>query len=92
MEQKNNPPSIGNCPKCGGKIRHGKYGYYCEKKYGMTVGKVFGKVLTKAQLAKLLSGRTASFVRGGRTTIVLPEVEQSEYLGKLSYQWSVKKA
>ena len=83
--------SIGSCPHCGGKILHGKYGYYCAKKCGMCLGKVYGNVLTETQLNALLSGKQTTFMREGRTTIVLPEVEENEYMGKTYHQWKTKK-
>ena len=83
--------SIGSCPHCGGKILHGKYGYYCTQKCGMRLGKVYGNVLTETQLKALLSGKQTSYMREGRTTIVLPEVEENEYMGKTYHQWKTKK-
>ena len=83
---------IGKCPHCGGDVLNGKYGFYCTKKCGMYLGKVFGNALTEVQLKTLLSGKQTSFMRDGKTTIVLPEVEKHEYMGKTSYQWKTRKA
>jgi hypothetical protein len=58
----------------------------------MYLGKVFGNALTEVQLKTLLSGKQTSFMRDGKTTIVLPEVEKHEYMGKTSYQWKTRKA
>lgn len=81
---------IGKCPKCGQDIKEGQYGFYCVGKCGMNVAKVYGKVLTEAQVTKLLSGKEISYTANGRKTIVLPEVAASEYQGKTYYNWATK--
>ncbi len=48
--------AIGKCPHCGGEVKKGQYGFYCTKKCGMYLAKVYGKVLTDNQLMRLLSG------------------------------------
>lgn len=82
---------IGKCPKCGGEVKKGKYGFYCTKKCGMNLAKVYGKVLTEAQLGKLLSGKQISYTANGKKTIVLPEIEQNDYNGKTYFQWKTKR-
>ena len=48
---------LGKCPKCGGDILSGKYGFYCKDKCGMNIGRVRGVSLTETQLKALLSGK-----------------------------------
>ncbi|MBR3628927.1 MAG: DNA topoisomerase III, partial [Oscillospiraceae bacterium] len=69
----------------------GKYGFYCVRKCGMNLAKVYGKALTEAQLGKLLSGKQISYTIGGKKTIVLPEIVQNDYRGKKYYQWKVQR-
>ncbi|MBE6873205.1 MAG: DNA topoisomerase III [Ruminococcus albus] len=89
-EKVDNPP-IGKCPKCGNDITLGKFGFYCKGKCGFFPGKVFGKALTEDQLKTLLSGKQISFASKGKRTVVLPQIEQHEYEGKVSYQWKTAK-
>ncbi len=49
--------ALGKCPKCGGDVVMGKFGPYCSEKCGMSLGKVFGKELTEAQVKDLLEGK-----------------------------------
>ena len=79
--------AIGKCPKCGADVRKGKYGFYCTGKCGMNIAKVYGKELTEAQLKNLLEGKEISYTSNGRKTIVIPDVAENEYQGKLYYQW-----
>lgn len=83
--------SVGKCPHCGGDVKKGQYGYYCTKKCGMYLAKVYGKVLTEHQLMRLLSGKETSFTVDGKKTIVLPEAVEHNYNGKTSWQWRTKK-
>jgi DNA topoisomerase-3 len=83
--------AIGKCPKCGGDIVKGKFGFYCKGKCGMNVAKVYGKELTEAQITKLLSGKEISYTANGKKTIVIPEVGQNDYNGKTYYNWKTKK-
>lgn len=83
--------SIGKCPHCGGEIKKGQYGYYCTKKCGMFLAKVYGKVLTDNQLIRLLSGKETSYTVNGRKTIVLPEAIEHTYNGKTCWQWKTRK-
>lgn len=87
---KENTP-IGKCPKCGGEVKNGKFGYYCTKKCGMNLSKVYGKELTDFQLGRLLEGKKISFTANGRKTIVLPEVVENPYNGKTYFQWKTEK-
>lgn len=82
---------IGKCPKCGGDVVKGKYGFYCKNKCGMYLAKVYGKELTESQLKKLLDGKEISYTSNGRKTVVLPEVIKNEYQGKVSFVWRTKK-
>lgn len=82
--------AIGNCPKCGGLVIKGKYGFYCKNMCGMNVGKVFKKELTETQLKQLLSGKKTSYTEKDRKTVVLPEIAINNYQGKTYYQWKVQ--
>lgn len=82
--------NLGKCPKCGGKIKNGNYGIYCTAKCGMNIGKIYGKSLTEEQIQTLLSGKIISYTTNGRTTIVLPEIIENNYQGKIYYQWKTK--
>lgn len=82
---------IGKCPKCGGDVAEGKYGFYCKGKCGMNIAKVYGKELTETQLKNLLAGKEISYTSNGKKTIVLPEVVQNDYNGKTYYQWRTKR-
>lgn len=82
--------SVGKCPKCGKNVIKGKLGYYCTGKCGMNVAKVYGKELTERQLTALLSGKETSFNSNGKKTIVLPEISENQYNGKIYYQWKTK--
>ena len=84
-------PVLGKCPKCGNDVKSGKFGYYCTGKCGMNLAKVYGKVLTEAQLVKLLSGKKISYTANEKKTIVLPEVVENQYQGKTYYQWKTEK-
>lgn len=83
--------ALGKCPKCGGDIKKGKYGFYCTSKCGMNVAKVYGKELSEVQLEKLLNGKEISFTSNGKKTIVLPEVVQNDYNGKTYFQWKTER-
>ena len=84
-------PALGKCPKCGNDVKSGKFGFYCTGKCGMNLAKVYGKVLTEAQLVKLLSGKQISYTANGKKTIVLPEFVENPYQGKTYYQWKTEK-
>lgn len=46
------------CPKCGGQVKKGQYGWYCVDKCGLTImSKIYGKEITDSQLEKLLDGQ-----------------------------------
>ena len=75
---------VGKCPKCGAEVKKGQFGWYCTKKCGMNLAKVYGKVLTDNQLANLLSGKEVSFTVNEKKTTVLPDVEKNNYQGKLA--------
>ena len=79
------------CPKCGGDVLNGKYGFYCNKKCGMNIGRVYSKALTEAQVTKLLSGKSISYTLGGKKTVVLPEIDEHSYQGKTYIQWKTKR-
>ena len=82
---------VGKCPKCGGNIVSGKYGFYCKNKCGAFLGKVFGYELSEKQIKSLLSGKQISYTSNGRKTIVLPELVENNYNGKTSYVWKTQK-
>ncbi len=79
--------SIGKCPKCGGDIIKGKYGWYCKVKCGMSVGNVYGVKLSSAQVKYLLNGKSTSIITKGRRSEIYPEIEESTYKGRTFYQW-----
>jgi DNA topoisomerase-3 len=83
--------SIGNCPKCGGDVIKGKFGYYCKEKCGMNVAKVYGVELSENQIKGLLEGKSTSYTSKGKKTTVLPEVISNEYNGKTYYQWKTER-
>lgn len=83
--------ALGKCPKCGGDIINGQYGFHCKNKCGMNIAKVYGKVLTEFQLKNLLDGKEISFTANGKKTVVLPEVTENNYQGKTYFQWRTKK-
>lgn len=86
----NERTAIGTCPKCGKEIKKGKFGYYCTGKCGMNLAKVYGKELTETQLKRLLEGKEVSYTANGKKTIVLPEVFENNYQGKIYFQWKTK--
>lgn len=89
--ESNSVNQLGNCPKCGNEVKKGKYGFYCTGKCGMYLSKVYGKELTEAQLSKLLNGKEISYTVAGKKTIVMPEVVENEYNGKINFQWKTRK-
>lgn len=82
---------LGKCPKCGEAVLKGQYGFYCKRKCGMNLGKVYGKDLTESQLKKLLEGKQVTITSKDTKTIVMPEVVQNDYQGKTYFQWKTKK-
>ncbi len=82
--------ALGKCPKCGGDVINGQYGFHCKNKCGMNLAKVYGKVLTELQLKNLLDGKQISFTANGKKTVVLPEVFENNYQGKTYFQWKTK--
>ncbi|MCM1228359.1 MAG: DNA topoisomerase [Clostridium sp.] len=82
---------LGRCPKCGGDVVKGKFGFYCKNKCGMNVAKVYGKELSESQIRDLLGGKSTSYTSNGRKTTVLPEVFENNYNGKIYYQWKTER-
>lgn len=82
--------ALGKCPKCGGDVINGQYGFHCKNKCGMNIAKVYGKVLTEFQLKNLLDGKEISFTANSKKTVVLPEVIENKYQGKTYFQWRTK--
>ena len=82
--------TLGKCPKCGGDVINGQYGFHCKNKCGMNIAKVYGKVLTEFQLKNLLDGKEISFTANGKKTVVLPEAIENKYQGKTYFQWRTK--
>ncbi|MBR1431801.1 DNA topoisomerase 3 [Ruminococcus sp.] len=82
--------SAGHCPKCGAEVIKGKFGWYCKGKCGMNVAKVYGVTLSDAQVKGLLGGKSTSYMKNGRKTIVLPEAVPNEYQGKTYYNWKTE--
>ena len=83
---------VGKCPKCGEDVLKGKYGFYCKGKCGMNVAKVYGITLTDAQVKGLLNGKSTSYTSRGKKSIVLPEIVENPYNGKMYYQWKTERA
>ena len=76
------------CPKCGGDVVNGKFGWYCKEKCGFyPKQKVFGHELSDKQVETLLSGKQTSFTANGKKTIVLPEIVDKPWNGKTYYNW-----
>jgi DNA topoisomerase-3 len=88
---RNTAVSIGKCPKCGGDVVKGKFGYYCKEKCGMNVAKVYGVELSENQIKGLIEGKSTSYTSKGKKTTVLPEVISNEYNGKTYYQWKTER-
>ena len=86
----NNPTYV--CPKCGGSVVNGKFGWYCTAKCGMYFTKVYGHELTENQVESLLSGKEITYTDKGRKTTVVPKVKESTYQGKTYYNWDTKGA
>ena len=82
---------IGKCPKCGGDVVNGKYGFYCKGKCGMNIAKVYGYTLSEAQIKGLLDGKPTSYTHRGKKTAVLPEVAKNDYEGKTYYNWKTER-
>ena len=78
---------IGKCPKCGGDIISGKYGFYCKVKCGMSVGNVYGVKLSSAQVKYLLNGKSTSIFTKGRRSVIYPEIVETTYKGRTYFQW-----
>lgn len=78
---------IGKCPKCGGDIIGGKYGFYCKVKCGMSVGNVYGVKLSSAQVKYLLNGKSTSIFTKGRRSVIYPEIEETTYKGRTYFRW-----
>lgn len=83
--------ALGKCPKCGGDVINGQYGFHCKSKCGMNLAKVYGRELTETQLKNLLDGKEISYTSNGKKTVVLPEVAENNYQGKTYFQWKTKK-
>lgn len=84
--------ALGKCPKCGGDVINGQYGFHCNNKCGMNLAKVYGKVLTELQVKKLLEGKQITITSKNSKTIVMPEVFENNYQGKTYFQWKTKKS
>ncbi len=88
--QTENTP-IGKCPKCGGDVLKGKFGYYCKNKCGMNISKVYGRELSETQVKSLLEGKKISYTSNGKKTTVIPEVYENNYNGKTYFQWKTER-
>lgn len=77
-----------SCPKCGGDVVYGKYGWYCKSKCGFyPKQKVYGHELTDKQTESLLAGEKIVFTSNGKKTTVLPEIVEKPWNGKIYYNW-----
>lgn len=88
----NNSAPIGKCPKCQSDVVKGKYGYYCKGKCGMNIAKVYGKELSESQIRGLLNDKPTAYTANGRKNIILPEVYENNYNGKIYYQWKTERS
>lgn len=80
------------CPKCGGDVVKGKFGWYCKAKCGFfPKQKVYGHELTDSQTESLLAGKVITFTHNGKKTTVHPEVCESTWNGKVYYNWRTGK-
>lgn len=82
---------VGKCPKCGGEVVKGKFGWYCKGKCGMNIAKVYGVELSDTQVKGLLNGKSTSYTSKGKKTIVRPEIVENPYNGKMYYQWKTER-
>ena len=82
---------VGKCPKCGGEVVKGKFGWYCKGKCGMNIAKVYGVELSDTQVKGLLNGKSTSYTSKGKKTIVCPEIVENPYNGKMYYQWKTER-
>lgn len=82
---------VGKCPKCGGEVVKGKFGWYCKGKCGMNIAKVYGISLSDDQIKGLLDGKSTSYTSKGKKTIVRPEIVENPYNGKVYYQWKTER-
>ena len=53
-EDSDSKEPLGKCPHCSGDVIYGQYGAYCQNKCGMSVGKVYNRLLTKEEVKQLL--------------------------------------
>lgn len=88
----NNAPAgsndvVGKCPLCGGDVKKGQFGYYCTKKCGMNIAKVFGTELTEKQVMSLLAGESIGMSTQKGRISVHPEAVANEWNGKTYYNW-----
>ena len=83
---------LGKCPKCGGDVIKGKYGYYCSNKCSMAVGKVYGVELNESQIKKLLSGKPCYYTFKGKKIKILPETEETTYKGTTYTRWKTERS
>lgn len=98
MPKKNKPKSspkkeqVYRCPKCGGIVAKGQYGFFCKEKCGMNISRIiYNQELTEQQIITLLSGRSTQVdTKYGRKT-VFPEAEQNDYKGQTIFRWRREK-
>ncbi|HRU99090.1 MAG TPA: DNA topoisomerase, partial [Ruminococcus sp.] len=83
---------VGKCPKCAAEVVKGKFGWYCKGKCGMNIAKVYGVTLTDNQVTALLDGKSTSYTSKDRKTVVLPEIVENPYNGKMYYQWKTERS
>lgn len=89
--QNNNDNSL-CCPLCGGKIKHGRYGYYCERKSSgecdMAVGRYYSDELPLDVISSLIAGIPAAYTSSnGRKTTLSPKIEVNTYNDTTSHRW-----
>ena len=84
---------LGECPKCGSSVLKGQYGAYCSGKCGISLGKIYGKTLTDAQIKSVLAGKSITIKnltsKAGKkyNAKYTPDgIEEYEYNGKKGYQ------
>ncbi len=79
------------CPKCGGDVAFGKYGWWCKAQCGFyPKQKIFGHDLSDKAIEALLAGKKAAITINGKKTVVLPKVVEREFNGKTYYNWQTE--
>ena len=49
-------------------------------------------MITREMIKNLLDGKEISYTAGGKKTVVVPEIIENNYQGKIYFQWKTKSA